>query len=205
MRQNSREIWNEDFKKCVDFHGHACPGLAMGYVAAKAGMARLDEKKAGDEEVVAIVETDACGVDAVQVLTGCTFGKGNLIFKDYGKTAFSFLSRASGKGVRFSLKPGIFSLTPEHRNLFEKIWNDTATGKERELFQNLHKQKTQDVLSRPADGLFTCREITVSLPPRARVFDSLICDRCGEPVMASRVDRNADGLLLCRSCEEREG
>lgn len=38
-----------------------------------------------DEEMVAIVENDSCAVDAIQVLTGCTLGKGNLIFRDYGK------------------------------------------------------------------------------------------------------------------------
>ena len=31
-------------------------------------------------------------VDAVQVLTGCTFGKGNLIYRPTGKMAFSFLT-----------------------------------------------------------------------------------------------------------------
>nr|WP_279383444.1 FmdE family protein [Methanobacterium formicicum] len=29
-------------------------------------------------------------MDAIQVITGCTFGKGNLIFKDYGKKRLHF-------------------------------------------------------------------------------------------------------------------
>ena len=41
--------------------------------------------RAADEEIVAVVETDMCGVDAIQFLTGCTFGKGNLIHRDWGK------------------------------------------------------------------------------------------------------------------------
>ena len=68
---------DQDFQRCADFHGHVCPGLAIGYRAAKAGMEWLSANRAEDEEVVAIVETDACGADAIQVLTGCTFGKGN--------------------------------------------------------------------------------------------------------------------------------
>ncbi len=39
----------------------------------------FSEKRAVDEEIVAVVETDACFSDAVQVMTGCTFGKGDFI------------------------------------------------------------------------------------------------------------------------------
>ncbi len=59
------------------FHGHMCPGLAMGIRAAEVALTEIGPH-AEDEEVVAVVETDMCGVDAIQALTGCTFGKGNL-------------------------------------------------------------------------------------------------------------------------------
>ncbi len=84
-------------------------------------MAWLGERRAADEEIVAIVETDACGANAIQVLTGCTFGKGNFIYRNYGKHAFSLLSRASGKGVRLSGKPGARLLSPRHRVIFDKV------------------------------------------------------------------------------------
>jgi formylmethanofuran dehydrogenase subunit E len=42
-----------------------------------------------DEELVAVVETDRCGVDAIQFLIGRTFGKDNLIHMEYGKNAFA--------------------------------------------------------------------------------------------------------------------
>ena len=48
----------------------------------------------------------ACGVDAVQVLLGCTYGKSNLITRIRGKMAFSFFSRDTGKSVRLVLKHG---------------------------------------------------------------------------------------------------
>ncbi len=35
-------IKKEDFKKCVDFHGHLCPGLSMGYRASQAGLEWLE-------------------------------------------------------------------------------------------------------------------------------------------------------------------
>jgi formylmethanofuran dehydrogenase subunit E len=61
--------------KVVEFHGHMCAGLALGIRAAEVGLAEVGPH-APDEEVVAVVETDMCGVDAIQFRTGCTFGKG---------------------------------------------------------------------------------------------------------------------------------
>ncbi len=46
--------------------------------------------------MVALVETDMCGVDAIQFLTGCTLGKGNLIQRDSGKNAYTFVRRSAG-------------------------------------------------------------------------------------------------------------
>ena len=89
----NKELWD----KCVAFHGHSCPGLAIGFRAATLALELLGlEEGAKDEELVCVTENDACGVDAVQVVTGCTMGKGNLIYRGTGKMAFSFYCRRSG-------------------------------------------------------------------------------------------------------------
>jgi formylmethanofuran dehydrogenase subunit E len=88
------------YEEIIQFHGHECPGLAIGYRMATAAMQNLESFPAEDEELVAIVENDACGVDALQCVTGCTFGKGNLQFRDYGKHVYTIYSRSSRSGVR---------------------------------------------------------------------------------------------------------
>ena len=77
------------YKDIVRFHGHSCPGLAIGYRMACAGMEALHAIRSEDEEIVAVVENNACGVDALQCVTGCTFGKGNLVFRDHGKQVYT--------------------------------------------------------------------------------------------------------------------
>ena len=52
---------------------------------ASTGLKAIESVRAEDEELVSIAENDACGVDALRCVTGCTFGKGNLIFRDYGR------------------------------------------------------------------------------------------------------------------------
>jgi len=94
----------EDAKK---FHGHECRGLAWGYKAGLFALEKLDFDRSSDEELVAIVENDSCAVDGIQVVTGCTFGKGNLIFRDYGKHVFTFFNRDTGRGIRVSRRKGV--------------------------------------------------------------------------------------------------
>ncbi|MGB3223601.1 MAG: FmdE family protein [Desulforhopalus sp.] len=188
------------FKKCLDFHGHLCPGLSLGYQAAMAGMDWLSANRAGDEEVVAVVETDACGCDAIQVITGCTFGKGNFIYRDYGKTAFTFFSRETGKGVRIARKSEKQDpLDPEHRALLVKIKEGTATEEERSQFRERHENASKKILAMRPDELFSISEITVPIPEKARIEPSVNCDHCGEPTMSTKLE-DKDGQKLCRGC-----
>ena len=191
----------DDFQKCVAFHGHLCPGLSLGYRAAKTAMARLAENRAEDEEVVAILETDACFADAVQVLTGCTFGKGNFIYKDYGKIALTLFSRKSGRGVRVSMRDGVFGPQDEHTSLLKKVMQNEADENERKRFGQLHLSRSQEVLQMDEARLFKIEETNTALPPNAQMAPSKPCSRCGEPTMATKLVER-DGQMLCRACAE---
>jgi formylmethanofuran dehydrogenase subunit E len=196
----TQNLLPDDFKRCVEFHGHMCGGLAMGYQASKAALAWLKAHRAMDEELVAIVENDACGVDAVQVLTGCTFGKGNFIFHDYGKMAFTFFSRKTGKGVRLApkLRPDS-GISDQLRALFEKKESKTATDEDLALIDALGEKRAMETLTLPVADLFTVSETTVPLPPKAQIKPSLVCYRCGEPAMATKME-TVDGQPVCRGC-----
>ena len=166
---NEQQLWDT----CVAFHGHACGGLTIGYKAAVYAMELLGLTRAEDEAVVCIAENDACGVDAIQVILGCTVGKGNLLFHLRGKQAFSFYERNSGRSVRLVLKP-----TPDFPD------------KERKF------RYLQDT---PATALFDKKETVLSLPERARLFVSKPCSCCGE-LTAESMLRLENGQLVCLDC-----
>jgi len=197
---NAQQIMErDDFKRCETFHGHVCGGLAIGYVAAKAGMEWLEEQRALDEELVVIVETDACCVDAIQVLAGCTFGKGNLIYKDYGKMGFTFFNRRTGQGVRLSMKPDTFRVNDRQIELFRKTRDGSINDAEREELSTLGSQRTVEVLNTRAEDLFSMTPVTAGMPDKARIEPSKPCSRCGEPTMASKLEA-VDGHMVCRGC-----
>ena len=193
-----------DFAKCVEFHGHMCPGLAMGFQAARILMERLDVRKAPDEELVAIVETDACGADAIQVMTGCTFGKGNFFFKNYGKHAFSLLDRKKGRAIRVSLRPGTLGMDPGKISLSEKMRKEEASPEETSRFRQIQEELTRTILQADPESLFKVEEIFPDIPPKARIMESGTCDFCGEP---ARIDllRRINGKRMCIPCAKQHG
>jgi len=202
MSASAKQILESDeFKRCAEFHGHVCPGLSIGYRAAKAAMDWLREKRSEDEEIVAVVETDACSADAVQVLTGCTFGKGNFVYKDRGKMVVTLLSRGTGQGVRVAMRPDGFAPDEEHMGLLKKMMSGEADEEDRRRFQEVHFRRSCDVLEAPLEKLFTVAPVEEEPPSRARIEPSEPCARCGEPVMRTKLE-TVDGQKVCRGCLE---
>lgn len=165
-----------DWEKCVAFHGHACGGLSIGYRAALYARELLGLSFADNEQVVCISENDACGVDAIQVLLGCSIGKGNLLFHMTGKQAFSFYNREEGTSCRLVLKPKPPGMTRE------------------ESFRYYHEKSNEE--------LFQVKPAALPLPSPARIFDSYDCARCGEKTGANWIRIGPGGEMLCPDCLE---
>lgn len=182
----------------VRFHGHLCPGLAMGIHVANIALREIGPHSS-DEEVVAVVETDMCGVDGIQFLTGCTFGKGNLLHLDYGKNAYTFHRRSDGRAVRIAGRPDAWQRDPEHQALFAKVRAGESSAGERARFRQLHEQQSHLLLARSPDELFTVEEVDAEFPQKARIHASVPCARCGEGVMETRV-RRLESEELCQPC-----
>jgi len=189
-----------DWERAFEFHGHICPGLAVGFRATQLAMQELGVKRAEDEELVAIVENKACGVDALQVLTGCTFGKGNLFFLDYGKHVYTLARRNGERAVRIAVKFGAFE-HPELSSLRQAVAAGRATVEEEKRLLKLRQEHIERILNADRDS-FDIRIVDLVLPPKAQIHKSIRCASCGEAVMETRV-RNVDGRPLCIPCAEK--
>ena len=194
-------ISKELIEKTITFHGHSCPGLAIGIRAAELALQKLAQ--VGKEDLVAVVETDMCGVDAIQFLTGCTFGKGNLIHKDYGKMAFSFYDRSKNVGFRAVLQPDISGdIGPELRSLMKKVETGTAGQEESNRVQKLRSTLQERYMRADLEEMFVVTDPALPAPKPARILASLKCEACGEMAMESRT-RRFDGKTLCLPCFEK--
>lgn len=172
----------------------------MGIRVSRVALRELG-KPAKDEELVAIVENNSCGVDAIQVLTGCTFGKGNLIFNDFGKYVYTFMNRENHRSLRIAIKNEAVITDKNHLDLFAKVKEKTATPDEIKEFKRLHIKKSNAILKLPEDELLTTEEIAPEPLPMAHIHESICCARCGEPTMETRI-RLLDGTPHCIPCFE---
>jgi len=166
-----KNLWD----KCVAFHGHECPGLAIGFKACEAARDKLGIDFSKDEEIVCVTENDACGVDAIQVITGCTIGKGNLIYRGTGKHAFTFFRRDTGEKLRIVFKP-------------DSVSKDMS-----------REERKQAILKSPVEELFDFKNPGFDLPEKARIFNTLICSKCGEGASEHKM-RIMEGEPVCLDC-----
>ncbi len=191
---------DELIERTIEFHGHWCPGLAIGIRAARWALGEMG--KSPDEEIVAVVETDMCGVDAIQCLVGCTFGKGNLIHRDYGKNAFTFYRRRDGKAARLVTRENFKGEAGRRlSDLHRKMREEGLTEAEKKQLEEARQEVSRWILECPVEELFHVKEPAGPPPQRARIMASQVCEVCGEQVMETRI-RRFDGKFLCIPCFE---
>jgi formylmethanofuran dehydrogenase subunit E len=191
------KIVDEEFRKACEFHGHACPGLAIGYRVAR--YVRDHYPRSEDEELVAIVENNSCSVDAIQQMLSCTFGKGNLVFVDNGKQVFTFYSREKGKALRVYFK----NIAPNRMlELREKASKEGLTTNDTKELVGLREKFIQDILNADDEEILSVKEVGIPELEKAQVYPSLICQECGENFMETR-GRTACGKIVCKECFHR--
>lgn len=165
---------NELWEKAIAFHGHVCGGIALGVRASMEAIDRLNIRFSKDEELVCVTENDACGVDAIQAILGCTMGKGNLIYYGTGKMAFNFYNRSTGESFRLMAKP------------------KQAGGPKGQEYIDY-------VLNGPLEEIFDVMPTRYELPEPAQSLNNVTCEVCGEAAPETKM-RIQNGKHVCLEC-----
>jgi formylmethanofuran dehydrogenase subunit E len=192
--------------KAAELHGHFCPFLALGVKAAVHAVNELGVSSTGMEEIIAIIETNNCFSDGVQFVTGCSFGNNALIYRDYGKTAFT-LAKRNGEAVRVSVKDISELLEerePEVQRLFQKVVIERqGTNEDQQRLTENWRRVGFKMLDLPDDELFNVTRLAIKVPAYARIFASVKCSICGENAMEPRA-RVQNGQPVCIPCSGQE-
>ncbi|HKZ78797.1 MAG TPA: FmdE family protein [Pyrinomonadaceae bacterium] len=159
-------IGSEQFHRIVSFHGHSCAGLAMGVRVAQAAARELGGKL-DPYNLVAIVETNRCPVDAIQVLLHTTAGKQNLVYQGHNRNVFTFVRRPDGTGVRITVKDnGWGKSDPVFESLRTKKISGKATPEEVKKFEEMMNARASAILAAPEAQLLTIESVKVAVPPQ---------------------------------------
>jgi formylmethanofuran dehydrogenase subunit E len=183
------------------FHGHKCPPMPMGLRASLAAMEALGVERTGDSALVALGDLDenhcaTCFADGVQVATGCTFGKGNILKLHYGKWGLTLIDKKRGKAVR--VVPLAAAMEANKKTEFMALRKQGVPPTQ--IDPSISEPLVERVMSAPLENLLSASEIfDYEWHDAPHTFESVVCDECGEMV----VERNArikSNRILCIPC-----
>lgn len=186
-------------------HGHKCPAMPLGLRAGAAALAALGVERSMDGQLEAILELgDAhcahCFADGVQMITGCTFGKGNIRKVGYGKFGLTLVERATGRNVR--VVPRAEAQAASRQTPFfqdYRMKGIPASQVPVELVEPL----IRNVMEAPAERILKIGDVEqgqIVLRGKEQ-FDTFVCANCGDMVIAS-YGRLQGERNLCMPCSQ---
>lgn len=161
----------EEYKQAGAFHGHFCPGLAIGVRAAWEARKALDPERNGQLQCLA--ESAACWLDGIQYVLGATTGNGRLKTDDRGKAAFNFYAPQTGDSLRLYLK-------------------DLPAGLTKEALIDF-------ILTAPEEELFQKGPVRLVFPAAGERAAEAVCCRCGERVRLDKAQK-IGVEIVCQDC-----
>ncbi|OGO30656.1 MAG: formylmethanofuran dehydrogenase [Chloroflexi bacterium RBG_16_54_18] len=168
-------------------HSHLCPRQVLGVRSALAGAGYLGLGfPRRDKRLLAILETDGCYADGIEVVTGATVGHRTLRIEDFGKIAVTLIDVKNRRSIRIA--PQV--------DVRERAWG-YAPGERRAYFAQLGAYQIM-----PENELFTIQEVQLLTSVEAIISRAGLradCHGCGEEIVNQREIRR-NGLTLCRAC-----
>ncbi len=187
------------------FHGHKCPAMPNGLRVAAAAMNALGVERTGDSALHAFLDLGenhcaTCFADGVQVITGCTFGKGNISKTHKGKWALTLVDKKTNRAVRVTPKAEAM-LANKKTEFFTKyrMVGVPPTQVPDEVVQPL----VEKVMNAPEEMMMNISEIfTYEWPKEKHSFEGFVCEECGEMVV-EKYGRVKGDKKVCIDCANK--
>jgi formylmethanofuran dehydrogenase subunit E len=186
-------------------HGHKCPAMPLGLRAGAAAMNALGVERAKDKQLLAVVELGDdhcahCFADGVQMITGCTFGKGNIRKTHVGKFGLTLVERATGRSVRVVPRADMQLQTKQ--TPFFKDYRETGVPAS-QVPDGVVDPLIEKVLAAPAEQLLSVgAEFHTEVQKPTETFASFVCQRCGDMVV-EKYGRVVGDQKVCIPCQEQ--
>ena len=179
--------------------------MPLGLRAGAAAMNALAVPRARDKELLATLELGDdhcahCFGDGVQMITGCTFGKGNIRKVPHGKFGLTLVHRATGRAVR--VVPRAEAQANMKKSAFfqeYRLKGIPASKIPRAVVDPLIEQ----VMNAPEERiLLVGPETKVTVESGGEAFATAACDACGEMVVEKYL-RVLGEKRVCIPCQEK--
>jgi len=187
------------------FHGHKCPAMPMGLRVGAAAMNSLGVNRAKDGQLIALIELGedhcaTCFADGIQVITGCTFGKGNIKKLNHGKWGLTLIDRLTGRSIR--VVPKAEAMLNNKKSEFMQNYRKKGVPAS-QVPENIVEPLIEMVMNAPDDQILSIGNIyKQEIPPKKESFEGFVCDICGEMTVEG-YGRPLGDKKVCMPCYEK--
>lgn len=173
-----QELLNMLFK----FHGHKCWASALGLRAGLIALRELKTQRTGTRSLYCFIEIGqahgaVCFADGVQVATGCSTGKGNLIKVPRGKLAFTLIDTKKWQQIRIAYNGKLKDQIAQTAFMKKRAAGIPPT----EIPDKEAMEVVNMVFSAPENEIFIISPISeAKFEPPEEILGSIVCGICGE-------------------------
>ena len=186
----------------VQYHGHLCPELAIGYRVGLAAQKELGLTRDNGRDFFILAENMSSAIDALQHMTGCTVGNQCFYAYDSGKHVYYFGRFQGGPGSPPALRVALINplIDLSHvSDIEKKIMAGQAVSAEAGAYHRAIDKAVSEILNMPEESLFAKSKVSLRPPQVIAGCDYVKCSGCGEVVMTRKAVPGKKGLL-CQVC-----
>lgn len=165
------------------FHGHKCPAMPNGLRVGAAAMNALGVERTGDSALHAMLDLGdnhcaTCFADGIQVITGCTFGKGNIEKTHKGKWALTLIDKKTNRAVRVT--PTAEAMMANKKTSFFKDYREKGVPPT-QVPDDVVEPLVVKVMNAPEEMMMQISEVfEYKWNQPVHSFKSFVCEECGE-------------------------
>ncbi len=184
------------------FHGHKCPAMPNGLRVAAAAMNALGIERTGDKALQAFVDLGenhcaTCFGDGIQVMTGCTLGKGNISKTHKGKWALTLVDKKNNRAVRVT--PKAEAMLANKKTEFFKEYREKGVPPT-QVPDNVVEPLVENVMNAPEEQIMDISEVfEYQWNNQSDSFNSFVCEECGE-MTVMEYGRVKEDKKVCIDC-----
>ncbi|MFB6343111.1 FmdE family protein [Saccharicrinis sp. FJH62] len=184
------------------FHGHKCPAMPNGLRVGSAAMNALGVERTGDSALHAILDLGenhcaTCFADGIQVITGCTFGKGNIEKTHRGKWALTLIDKKTNRAVRVT--PTAEAMLANKKTSFFKDYREKGVPPT-QVPDDVVEPLVVKVMNAPEDKMMKISEVfEYQWKQPVHSFNSFVCEECGE-MTVMEYGRVKGDKKVCMEC-----
>lgn len=149
---------SQELMGLVQYHGHLCPELAIGYRVSRIAMQTLHITRENSLDFIAGAANSSSAVDAIQYLTGCTIGKQNFFIEDVGKHIYFFAKKPfddpKNKGLFIKMKIPVYYPGLTNRPLDPNVDLNSLSREQVLKYRAVIDQAISKILHRSDNSLF---------------------------------------------------